>query len=109
MIFRTKPKERYLFASRKPRKRFPLVWFVVSTVLSLLVLELITRIVVDIRGNKEEFAQTTTEDEIRRGYELKFVDEQGEALPISPQTGVLAVKPSLSVGYQLVTNQEKKA
>ncbi len=106
MIFKTKPKERYLFATRKPRKRFPLVWFVVSAVLSLLVIELITRIVVDIRGNKADFAQTTAEDAIKKAYELKFVDEQGEALPISPETGVLAVKPSLSVGYQLVTNQE---
>ena len=105
-MFRTKPKERYLFINRKPKKKFPLVWFVVSAVLSLLVFELIARIFVDITGKREEFAQLTEAVDIKQSYELKFIDKAGEISPISPQTGVLAVKPSLSVGYELVTNQE---
>lgn len=105
-MFRTKPKERYLFTTRKTKKKFPLVWFVVSAVLSLLVLELITRIFVDLTGKRAEFTQTTEKSDIKQSYELKFINKAGETSPISPQTGVLAVKPSLSVGYQLVTNQE---
>ncbi len=105
-MFRAKPKERYLFINRKPKKKFPLVWFVVSAVLSLLVFELIVRIFVDITGKRAEFTQKTEELGLKQSYELKFIDQTGENSLISPQTGVLAVQPSLSVGYQLVTNQE---
>lgn len=105
-MFRSKPKERYLFTTRRSRKKFPLVWFVISAALSLLVLELVTRIFIDIAGKREEFAQVESEADIKQGYELKFLDDKDQILPISPQTGVLAVKPSLSVGYQLVTNQD---
>ncbi|MDJ0531332.1 MAG: SGNH/GDSL hydrolase family protein [Xenococcaceae cyanobacterium MO_207.B15] len=105
-MFKSKPKERYLFTTRRPKRRFPLIWFVVSAVLSLLVVELITRIIVDVTGNREEFAQATETADISQNYELKYVNQQGEILPTSPEDGVLAIKPSLSVGYQLVSNQE---
>ncbi|HHP7230865.1 MAG TPA: SGNH/GDSL hydrolase family protein [Xenococcaceae cyanobacterium] len=105
-MFRSKPKERYLFATRRTRRRFSWIWFVVSAVLSLLVLELIARIFIDITGRRAEFDQVTAETDINRSYELKFVNEQGETLPLPANAGALAVKPSLAVGYQLVTNQK---
>ena len=107
-MFKSRPRERLIFASRKPkrRNRFSWLWLIVSVSLFLLVTELLTRIFIDISGKREEFAQTVAESEIISAYQLNFVNEE---LPINEnldKAESLIAKHSLSVGYQLVGGQK---
>lgn len=107
-MFKSKPKERYLFKTRRKKRRqrqFFWLWLLISGVLSLLVLELITRIFIDITGKRGEFAQTTEEQTIDDAYQIKFLNEAGESYPGSSDKGGLVAQRSLSVGYKLVENQ----
>lgn len=108
-MFKSKPKERYLFTSRKKKrrqKRFSWLWLILSGVLSLLVLELVTRIFADITGQRAKFASTTEEAAIAKSYELQLLNEAGEAYPGSSEEGGLVAQRSLSVGYELIGDQE---
>lgn len=108
-MFRSKPRERYLFNTRRKKRRqrrFIWLWLLVSGVLSLLVLELITRIFIDITGKRAEFADTIGEPELTEAYQLKLLNEAGETYPGSSESGSLVAQRSLSVGYELVENQD---
>ena len=108
-MFKQKPKERYLFTSRhkkRRQKKFSWLWLLVSGVLSLVVLELVTRIVVDVTGKRAEFAQTNEEAKIADAYDLKLLNEAGESYPGASETGNLVAQRSLSVGYNLIGDQQ---
>ena len=107
-MFRSKPRGPYMFGKRKqkPRRNLTWLWLLVSIILSLLVLELLTRIYVDLTGNREEFAQAITEQDITDSYQLKFLDQKGTPLESPANTGTMLAQQSLSVGYQLVKNQD---
>lgn len=107
-MFRSKPRGHYMFGKRKPKPRRKLTWFwlLVSAVLSLLVLELLTRIYIDLTGKREEFAQAISEPDIAESYRVKFLDQKGRTLEGISNTGSLIAQQRLSVGYQLVKNQE---
>lgn len=112
-MFKSKPKERYLFTTRRQKrrqKRFSWLWLLVSGLLSLLILELVTRIFIDITGKRAEFAAVNSEEalepSLRDAYQLKFINEAGETYPGASETGSLVAQRSLSVGYKLVENQE---
>lgn len=108
-MFRSKPKERYLFNTRRKKRRqrrFTWLWLLVSGVLSLLVLELVTRIFIDITGKRAEFTDIAEEQDITEAYQLKLLNEAGETYPGSSESGNLVAQRSLSVGYELVENQD---
>ncbi|MEM9271914.1 MAG: SGNH/GDSL hydrolase family protein [Cyanobacteria bacterium P01_F01_bin.143] len=107
-MFKSKPRGHYMFGKRKPkpRRNWTWLWLLVSAVLSLLVLELLTRIYIDLSGKREEFAQAISEPDIAESYQLKFLDQKGNLLEGISNTGSLIAQQRLSVGYQLVKNQE---
>lgn len=111
-MFKPRPKERYLFTTRRQKrrqKRFSWLWLLASGVLSLLVLELVTRIFIDITGKRAEFASANNEqnleENLTNAYQLKFINEAGESYPGASEKGSLVAQRSLSVGYKLVENQ----
>ena len=106
-MFRSKPRGHYIFGKRKPKPRRNLtwLWILISFMLSLLVLELLTRIYIDLMGKREEFAQAISEPDIAKSYQLKFFDQKGNPLEGISNRGTLNAQQSLSVGYQLVKNQ----
>jgi len=107
-MFKSKPRGHYMFGKRKPkpRRNWTWLWLLISAVLSLLVLELLTRIYIDLSGKREEFAQAISEPDIAESYQLKFLDQKGQPLEGFSNTGNLIAQQSLSVGYELVKNQE---
>ncbi len=107
-MFRSRLRERSIFSSRhrQRRPRFSWLWVIVSLMLTLLVAELVTRIVVDISGKRNEFAQARTELDSIEAYQLKFVNENLEPYKTSTTEGSLVAKHSVAVGYQLVENQQ---
>lgn len=109
-MFKSRPREREIFFSRKRlrRRRFSFVWAMASVALLLLVLELLTRIVVDLSGKEERFAETKTESDVMKAYRLKFVGRSQKPEPDSTNQNSLTAKANLSFGYQLVENQNSK-
>jgi hypothetical protein len=112
-MFKSRPKERYLFTTRRQKRRqrrFSWLWLLLSGLLSLLILELVTRIFIDITGKRAEFASASNEqnldENLTNAYQLKFINEAGESYPGASETGSLVAQRSLSVGYKLVENQD---
>ena len=98
-------KERRIFTSRKRmRRRSNRLWAIASFVLLLLVLELLTRIFVDISGNRAKFTQNNSKSYVARAYQLKFVGSNANTT--TNDNEVLKAKSSLSVGYELLKNQQ---
>ncbi len=107
-MFKTKTRERRIFSHRQQkRRRFSLFSAIASLALFLLILELLTRIFVDLSGNRAKFAQGKTGSEVIQSYQLKFVPNESQVDRTNDQQALLA-KPALSVGYQLVGNQESQ-
>ena len=108
-MFKSKSRERLIFSSRKKGKRrskLSLLWVIVSLSLSLLVLELLARIFLDLSGNRGKFAQANDELDLINAYQLKFVNEQGDTYKTLETNGSLLAQRSLSVGYELVKEQD---
>ena len=98
-------KERRIFTSRKRMRRSSnRLWAIASFVLFLLVLELLTRIFIDISGNRAKFTQTNPKPDVARAYELKFVASDADTA--TTDSKALKAKSSLSVGYELLNNQQ---
>ncbi len=103
---RSKPRERYLFTSRHKKnrqKKLTVFGVLASGVLFVLVLELVTRIFIDITGQRAQFTEQQPDVTIEDTYQLQFVSE--EALTEDPEPVGLKAKRALSVGYQLLGNQ----
>ena len=107
-MFKSKAKERRIFTSRKRiRPRSSIFSVIASVMLLFLVLELLTRIIVDLSGNRSQFARANTESNIISAYNLKFVSQNFDRNKASEDT-TLKAKPSVSVGYQLLSSQENE-
>ncbi len=119
-MFKSKPKDRYLFTTRRKKRRqqrFSLVLLLFSGLLGLVVLELATRIILDVKSKRAETTQTNDDQSILDSYQLKFLDsEQTNPQPtnstdasakITNQENLLAQR-ALSVGYKLVPNQKNE-
>ncbi|MBE9046462.1 SGNH/GDSL hydrolase family protein [Pleurocapsales cyanobacterium LEGE 10410] len=99
-------RRRSVFSNRRrSRRRFSWLGAIASVVLFLLVLELLTRIFVDLSGDRSEFAGTEAGTEIERAYRLNFVSDSSPA--IADRNSLIA-RSSPSVGYELVENQESE-
>jgi lysophospholipase L1-like esterase len=108
-MYKSKTKERRIFTNRRRvRRRYTGFWAIASVALFLLILELFTRIFIDISGDRSKFAQTQTEPDITQAYSLNFIAQDSQTQPTAEDKNLLRAKPSVSVGYQLVSNQETK-
>ncbi len=104
-MFRTKVRERRIFTKgRQVRRRFSWLGAIASIALFLLVLELLTRIFIDLSGSRSEFAQAE-ESILEQAYGLNFItEESGEDV----KKGELTAKSAISVGYELIGNQQSE-
>ena len=108
-MFKSRARERRIFTSRqRVRRQSSGLWAIASIALILLVSELLTRIFIDLSGNRSQFAQAKTGSEIAQAYRLNFVTEESSSNQANDNQSFLTAKPSISVGYQLVGNQEHK-
>ncbi len=106
-MFKSKVKERRIFTNRRRvRRRFSGIGAIASVALFLLVLELLTRIFIDVSGNRSQFAQTEGESNRIEAYQLHFDTPVSSSL--DKQQDSLRAKSSISVGYELVGNQQSE-
>ena len=107
-MFKSRARERRIFTNRKRmRPRSSLFSVIASFMLVFLVLELLTRIFVDLSGDRSQFARANTKSDIIDAYKLKFVKQEVDG-DRAYQDTTLKAKPSLSVGYQLLGSQENE-
>ena len=109
-MFRYRPRERLIFSKRKYKRyrQFSSLWLIVSISLFLLVIELLTRIFIDLSNSKAEFPQTLAEPALISAYQLNFVNENPQPYENLDQRESLLAQRSLSVGYKLVGGQKQK-
>ena len=107
-MFRSKVKQRRIFTNRRrSRRRFSWLGAIFSLALLLLALELLTRIIVDLSGNRDEFTQVENRSQdITQAYQLNFVSPESQQVNLK-QDSLLAI-PSLSVGYELVGDRQSE-
>ena len=107
-MFKSRNRERRIFTSRKRmRPRYSIFSAIASFVLIFIVLELLTRIFVDLSGNRNQFARANTQSNLDLAYKLKFVERDFNLNQESEDLSLKAT-PSVSVGYKLLGNQENK-
>ncbi len=104
-MFRSKVKEKRIFTKRRRVRRRSWLSAIVSITLLVLALELLTRIFLDLSGNKSKFAPAGG-SEIAQTYKLNFVQQDSDRAD-APEDSLLA-KSSVSVGYSLLGNQKNK-
>ena len=107
-MFKYRPRERLIFANRKSKRYrpFSLLWLILSISLFLLVIELLTRIFIDISGSKGEFTRKIAKSKLISTYQLDFIDNSQKSSVNLNQRESLLAQRSLSVGYQLVGGQK---
>ena len=106
-MFRSKVKQRRIFSNRRRvRRRFSWFGAIASLVLLLLVSELLTRIFVDLAGNRSQFTEAEGSD-IVRAYQLDFVPPEQINQTDLDRNSLLATS-SLSVGYELVGDRQSE-
>ena len=106
-MFRSKVKQRRIFSNRRRRnRRFSWLWTVASVGLFLLTLELLTRIFIDLSGDRSQFARAEVKSDPIGAYQLEFVPFRG-TYP-NKDRGSLLAKRELSVGYSLVGDRQSK-
>ncbi|MEM7757777.1 MAG: SGNH/GDSL hydrolase family protein [Cyanobacteria bacterium P01_A01_bin.40] len=106
-MFKSKVRERRIFTNRRRvRRRFSWLGAIASAALFLIVLELLTRIFIDISGKRNQFAQTEVPSELSEFYRLNFVESKSVAAD-EQQEGLLA-QNTIAVGYELVPNQKSR-
>ncbi|MGF1591365.1 MAG: SGNH/GDSL hydrolase family protein [Pleurocapsa sp.] len=107
-MFRSKVRERRIFTKgRRVRRRFSWLGAIASVVLILLVLELLTRIFIDLSGSRSEFAQTE-ESILEQAYGLNFITPTPESTQQEIKRGELTAQSAISVGYELIPNQQSE-
>ena len=117
-MFRSKVKNKKIFSRRRQVRRFPWLSAIVSVALFLILLELLTRIFLDISGNRNKFAGLQESEPIE-AYKLNVV--AGDRLATSPDLArettteaelnderFFQIKNSIYTGYELVGNQEDR-
>ena len=115
-MFRSRARNRRIFSRRKPVRRFSWLSAIASVALFLILLELLTRIFVDISGNRSRFARSPESKPIE-AYKLNVVASDRtltspdvaqitEAKPSDLQ--FLQIKNTIYTGYELVGNQDSQ-
>ncbi|MGK7873569.1 MAG: SGNH/GDSL hydrolase family protein [Xenococcaceae cyanobacterium] len=94
----------------KPKRRLgflPLL-LILSVPLLLILLEVLARIFVGVTGKSTELAVYEGEPPMVTAYSLKFLTESEKPVEGLSDRGSLLAKRSLSVGYQLLGNQQNE-
>ena len=118
-MFRSKVKNRKIFGRRKRVRRFPWLSAIASVALFLILLELLTRIFVDMSGNRSKFARSQNNSEPIEAYKLNVVDSDRSSTSsdLAQETVTeanqsdrefLQIKNSIYTGYELVGNQKNQ-
>jgi len=106
-MFRSKVRQRRIFTNRRrARRRFSWLGAIASAGLFLLSLELLTRIFIDISGERSKFAQKEAKADSFSAYKLNFVAPK--AIERAKTQDSLLATSNISVGYSLVGNQQHK-
>ena len=117
-MFRSKARNRRIFGRRKPVRRFSWLSAIASVALFLIILELLTRIFVDISGNRSRFARSPESNPIE-AYKLNVVasDRTSTSPDVARETvseanpndlQFLQIKNTIYTGYELVGNQDSQ-
>ncbi|MEM6612235.1 MAG: SGNH/GDSL hydrolase family protein [Cyanobacteria bacterium P01_C01_bin.72] len=104
-MFRSKVRQRKIFTNRRRVRRFSWLGAIASVGLFLLSLELLTRIFIDISGDRSQYTQAEIKSDSLKAYQLNFVSPQ--AVNRATTDDSLLAKSSISVGYSLVKNQQQ--
>ena len=114
-MFRSRARNRKIFSRRKPVRRFSWLSAIASVALFLILLELLTRIFVDISGNRSRFASSSESQPIE-AYKLVVKSDRTsaetareavtEAKPGDLQ--FLEIKNTIYTGYELAGNQNSQ-
>ena len=104
-MFRSRVKQRRIFSKRRRNRRFSWLGAIASVALLLLALELLTRIFLDLSGNRRKYAQAKAKSALD-AYQLNFVSS--EAAPREEDADLLLAQSKISVGYGLVGNQQNQ-
>jgi hypothetical protein len=108
-MFKTKSyRSSYSYSKNHRQKRISPRWLILSIPLGLILLEILTRILVNFFGQSEELAAYQGEPPQVNAYRLQFVDENGESYDALPVRGSLVAEKHLALGYQLLGNQQNK-
>ena len=119
-MFKSKSKDRYLFSTRRKKRRqrrFSFVLLLLSGLLGLVVLELATRIFLDVKSKQVEETKPNADQSIIDSYQLGFLDaDQVNSNQVNsensqaenPDQSRLMAQRALSVGYKLIPNQKNE-
>ena len=106
-LYYGKGKGRY-YGKGKRRQSFSLFWSILSIPLALILLELMTRMLVSFSGQSQELSVYEGEPSKMTAYRLKFVTENEQSYDGLSDRGHLVAQRHLSLGYQLVGNQQNE-
>ena len=117
-MFRSRARNRKIFGRRKRVRRFSWLSAIASIALFLILLELVTRIFVDISGDRSRFAGLSESEPIE-AYKLNVVasDRSASSSDVAQETVTeanreelqfLQIENSIYTGYELVGNQDSQ-
>lgn len=101
-------KSRRSFYRKKRRQSLPLPAILAAIPITLILLELLARLLVGFAGESAELSAYRGEPAIVSAYRLKFLDETQQPYDGLPERGQLAAQRQLAVGYSLVGNQQSR-
>ena len=105
-MFRSRVKQRRIFSNRRRRnRRFSWLGAIASVGLFLLSLELITRIFLDLSGDRNQYARAEAESALD-AYRLNFITPRVARKQQDKDPDSLLAQSAISVGYSLVGNQQ---
>lgn len=90
----------------KRRRRLPILVIVIAILLVLMLPELLATILVSVAGKSAELTTYEGEPAIVNAYNLKFLDPQRQPYDGLSDRGQLGAQRSITVGYDLVGNQQ---
>ena len=116
-MFRSRARNRKIFSRRKRVRRFSWLSAIASIALFLILLELLTRIFVDLSGNRSRFARSAESKPIE-AYKLNLVESDRPSTPDRAKETVTEAKPSdlqflqiknsIYTGYELVGDRNSQ-
>lgn len=108
-MFKTKSyRGGYSYGKKQRQRGFSPRWLMLSIPLGLIILEILTRILVNFWGQSKELAAYQGESPQINAYRLQFIDRNGKPYDGLAARGGLVAQRHLSLGYQLLGNQENK-
>ncbi|HBR74363.1 MAG TPA: GDSL family lipase, partial [Cyanobacteria bacterium UBA11159] len=95
-----------IYQKRKRQRKLPILAIVMAVPVSLILLELLARLVVGISGKSTELAAYEGEPANANAYRIEFLDQKKQPYQGLSNRGKLAAQRSIAVGYKLVPGQQ---